>query len=80
MTSAGADTEEDELKTTQKMQLWFDRVSSNFILARDEEFDFSIESDSGYSPVNTCNPPATGLTRKAFKQIQPPYDEVTELG
>lgn len=79
MTSAGADTEEDVLKTTQKRQLWFDRVSSNFILARAEGFDFFIESDSGYSPVNTCNPPATGPTRKAFKQLQPPFDEVTEL-
>lgn len=61
------------------MQLWLDRVSSNPILARDEEFLYFIESDFGYTPVNKRKPPATGMTRKALKQLQPPHDEVTEL-
>lgn len=79
VTSAGAGTEEDEIKTKKKMQLWLDRVSSNPILARDEEFAYFIESDFGYTPVNKRRPPATGITRKALKQLQPPHDEVREL-
>lgn len=79
VTSAGAGTEEDEIKIKKKMQLWLDRVSSNPILARDEEFVYFIESDFGYSPVNKRKPPASGMTRKALKQLQPPHDEVAEL-
>lgn len=79
VTSAGAGTDEDEVKIKKKMQLWLDRVSSNPILARDEEFAYFIESDFGYSPVNKRKPPASGMTRKALKQLQPPHDEVTEL-
>lgn len=79
VTSAGAGTEEDEIKVKKKMQLWLDRVSSNPILARDEEFAYFIESDFGYSPVNKRKPPASGMTRKALKQLQPPHDEVIEL-
>lgn len=79
VTSAGAGTEEDEIKVKRKIQLWFDRVSGNPILARDEEFVNFIESDFGYVPLNKRKPPATGMTRKALKQLQPPHDEVTEL-
>jgi hypothetical protein len=79
VTSAGAGTEEDEIKVKRKIQLWLDRVSANPILARDEEFVNFIESDFGYSPLNKRKPPATGMTRKALKQLQPPHDEVTEL-
>lgn len=79
VTSAGAGTEEDEIKIKKKMQLWLDRVSSNPILARDEEFTYFIESDFGYTPVNKRKPPASGMTRKALKQLQPPPDEVVEL-
>ncbi|CAN6630091.1 vacuolar protein sorting-associated protein 17 [Trichomonascus vanleenenianus] len=79
VTSAGAGTEEDEAKIKLRMQLWLDRVTSNPILARDEEFVYFIEADFGYAPVVKKKPPATGLTRKTLKQFQPPPDEVTEL-
>ncbi|ANB11353.1 Vps17p [Sugiyamaella lignohabitans] len=79
VTSAGAGTEEDEIKVKANIQTWLDRVSSNPILARDEEFIYFIEADFGYSPVIKRKPPATGLARKAMKQLQPPYDEVIEL-
>lgn len=79
VTSAGAGTEEDEVKIKKKMQLWLDRVSSNPILARDEEFVYFVEADFGYSPVHKRKPPASGMTRKALKQLQPPHDEVIEL-
>lgn len=78
-TSAGAGTEEDETKIKLRMQLWLDRITSNPILARDEEFVYFIEADFGYSPVVKKRPPATGLTRKAMKQFAPPHDEVSEL-
>lgn len=61
------------------MQTWLDRVCGNPILARDEEMIYFIEADFGYSPVVKRKPPATGLARKAMKQLQPPPDEVTEL-
>jgi hypothetical protein len=79
VSSAGAGTEEDEVKVKTRMQKWLDRVSSNPILARDEEFIHFIEGDFGYTPVTNKRPPATGLTRKAMKQLQPPPDEVEEL-
>lgn len=78
-TSAGLGTEEDDQKVKSNLQLWLDRVTSNPILARDEEFVYFIEADFGYSPVVKRKPPATGLARKAMKQLQPPPDEVTEL-
>lgn len=79
VSSAGAGTEEDEVKLKSRMQKWLDRVSSNPILARDEEFIHFVEGDFGYTPVANKRPPATGLTRKAMKQLQPPPDEVEEL-
>jgi hypothetical protein len=79
VTSAGTGTEEDEKKVKVNMQLWLDRVSSNPILARDDEFVYFIEAGFGYTPVVKRKPPATGLARKAMKQLQPPYDEVVEL-
>lgn len=79
VSSAGFGTEEDEVKVKKRIQLWLDRVSSNPILARDEEFVNFIESDFGYSPINKRKPPASGMTRKALKQLQPPPDEVYEL-
>jgi hypothetical protein len=78
-TSAGIGTEEDEVKVKTRIQQWLDRVTSNPILARDEEFIYFIEADFGYSPMVKKKPPATGLARKAMKQFQPPPDEVTEL-
>lgn len=78
-TSAGIGTEEDESRVQKKIQLWLDRVSSNPVLARDEELIHFIESDFGYSPVYKKKPPASGMARKALKQLNPPHDEVTEL-
>lgn len=78
-TSAGIGTEEDEIKVKNRMQQWLDRVTSNPILARDEEFVYFIEADFGYSPIVKKKPPATGLARKAMKQFQPPPDEIIEL-
>lgn len=78
-TSAGIGTEEDEVKVKNRIQQWLDRITSNPILARDEEFVYFIEADFGYSPMVKKKPPATGLARKAMKQFQPPPDEVLEL-
>ncbi|ODV62518.1 retromer subunit VPS17 [Ascoidea rubescens DSM 1968] len=78
-TSSGIGSDENDVKVKQNLQEWFDRITSNPILIRNEEFIFFIESDFGYSPVNKGRPPATGLKRKTLKQLQPPYDEVTEL-
>ncbi|GMM36720.1 retromer subunit [Saccharomycopsis crataegensis] len=78
-TSYGAGSEEDEEALERQVQDWFNRVTDNPILIRNEEFVFFIENDFGYSPINKGKVPATGLKRKTLKQFQPPYDEVTEL-
>jgi hypothetical protein len=46
---------------------------------RDEEMMYFIESDFGYSPMTKRKAPATGLRRKAIKQLQPPPDDCQEL-
>jgi len=47
VTSAGAGTEEDEKRMKQELQRWFDVISSNPILIRDEEIMLFVESDFG---------------------------------
>ncbi|ODQ68423.1 vacuolar protein sorting-associated protein Vps17 [Nadsonia fulvescens var. elongata DSM 6958] len=79
VTSAGIGTEENDIKVKRNLQIWLDRITSNLILMRDEEMVHFIESDFGYFPVVRKRPPATGLKRKAMKQLSPPHDEVTEL-
>lgn len=79
LTSFGAGSEEDEATVTRQLQEWFDKITSNPILIRNEEFVFFVENDFGYSPINKGKVPATGLKRKTLKQFQPPYDEVVEL-
>lgn len=78
-TSAGAGTEEDDMRMKTMMQTWLDRVCEDLLLIRDEEVMFFIESDFGYSPVVQKKQPATGLRRKALKMQAPPPDESHEL-
>lgn len=78
-TSYGAGSQEDEATLQVRLQRWFDRVTLNPLLIRNQEFVYFIENDSGYSPVSKGKIPASGLKRKTLKQFQPPYDEVTEL-
>lgn len=79
-TNYGIQNEEDYKKTIQNFQVWFNRVTANPIIIRNEEFVFFIESDhNSYSPINKSKLPASGLKRKTLKQFQPPYDEVLEL-
>jgi hypothetical protein len=46
-TSAGAGTEEDEKRMKRELQRWFDIISINPILIRDEEIMLFVESDFG---------------------------------
>jgi len=73
---------EDENKQLMYVwQEWFDRVTKNPILVRDDEFVFFIESDFGYSVINSAKKTlvASGLVRKTLKQLAVPYDPYTEL-
>lgn len=79
VTSYGAGTEENERKLTEKLQHWLDLICDNPVLIRDQEVIHFIESDFGWSPVNSTGKPATGLRRRAIKQFQPPPDETYEL-
>ncbi|ODQ62371.1 hypothetical protein WICANDRAFT_26971 [Wickerhamomyces anomalus NRRL Y-366-8] len=79
-TNYGIQNEEDYRKTIFNFQTWFNRITSNPIIIRNEEFVFFIESDhNSYSPIHKSKVPASGLRRKTLKQFQPPYDEVLEL-
>lgn len=79
MTSAGAGTEEDELRVKALMQRWFNYVCSNEVLMRDDEMVLFVESDFGYSPMVKKKQPATGVRRKILKQFAPPPDDTPEL-
>jgi hypothetical protein len=94
VTSAGAGTEEDEKRMKVELQRWFDVISSNPVLIRDEEIMLFVESDFGvhstfpvvwltlpsqYSPVHDHGAPTAGLRRKAKKQFAPPPDDCAEL-
>jgi PX domain len=46
-TSAGAGTEEDERRMKGELQRWFDVLSANSVLIRDEEIMLFVESDFG---------------------------------
>lgn len=75
----GGDEETHQLM--EDWQEWFDRVTGNPILARDEEFMYFIESDYGYSVINSAHKTsvASGLIRKTLKQLSAPYDPYVEL-
>ncbi|CAD1810248.1 unnamed protein product [Candida parapsilosis] len=73
---------EDEKKQLMFVwQEWFDRITSNPILIRDEEFVFFVENDFGYSVINSNKKSsvASGLMRKTLKQFPVPYDPYLEL-
>lgn len=73
---------EDERKQLMFVwQEWFDRITSNPILIRDEEFVFFVENDFGYSVINSNKKSsvASGLMRKTLKQFPVPYDPFQEL-
>ncbi|KAK4225090.1 putative vacuolar protein sorting-associated protein 17 [Podospora fimiseda] len=79
LTSAGAGTEEDEIRVKALLQRWFNYVCSNEVLARDDEMVLFVESDFGYSPMVKKKQPATGVRRKILKQFAPPPDDTPEL-
>ncbi|KAK9463135.1 uncharacterized protein V1516DRAFT_706630 [Lipomyces oligophaga] len=78
-TSAGAGTDEDEYRIKANFQKWLDRIMMNRVLMRDEEIMYFIEADFGYTPITKAKAPATGLRRKALKQLAPPPDDCEEL-
>ncbi|EEQ37430.1 putative vacuolar protein sorting-associated protein [Clavispora lusitaniae] len=73
--------EEENKRLFYIWQEWFDRLTQNPILVRDEEFVFFIENDFGYSVINSGRKSsvASGLVRKTLKQLAPPYDPYVEL-
>ncbi|KAK4134709.1 vacuolar protein sorting-associated protein vps17 [Trichocladium antarcticum] len=79
LTSAGAGTEEDEIRVKALMQRWFNYICSNEVLMRDDEMVLFVESDFGYSPMVKKKQPATGVRRKILKQFAPPPDDTPEL-
>ncbi|KAK4149560.1 hypothetical protein C8A00DRAFT_18759 [Chaetomidium leptoderma] len=79
LTSAGAGTEEDEIRVKALMQRWLNYVCSNEALMRDDEMVLFVESDFGYSPMVKKKQPATGVRRKILKQFAPPPDDTPEL-
>ncbi|RDA85311.1 hypothetical protein CP532_5906 [Ophiocordyceps camponoti-leonardi (nom. inval.)] len=79
VTAAGAGTEEDETRVKSSMQRWFNYVSSNELLMKDDEMILFVESDFGYSPMVKMKQPATGVRRKILKQFAPPPDDTPEL-
>lgn len=79
-TNYGINNNEDYNKTVQNFQAWFNRISEDPLVLRNEELAFFIESDfNTYSPINKSKLPASGLKRKTLKQLAPPYDEIVEL-
>ncbi|EGW34682.1 uncharacterized protein SPAPADRAFT_57730 [Spathaspora passalidarum NRRL Y-27907] len=73
---------EDETKQLVMVwQEWLDRITSNPILIRDEEFVYFIENDFGYSVINSNRKSsvASGLMRHTLKQFSVPYDPYVEL-
>lgn len=79
VTSAGAGTEENEVRVRYNMQRWLNVVCANEILMHDDEMVFFVESDFGYSPVVRLKQPAVGVRRKYLKQFAPPPDHTPEL-
>ncbi|SPO05870.1 related to vacuolar protein sorting-associated protein [Cephalotrichum gorgonifer] len=79
LTSAGAGTEEDEVRVKSSLQRWFNYVCASEVLMRDDEMVLFVESDFGYSPMVKRKQPATGVRRKILKQFAPPPDDTPEL-
>ena len=81
VTSFPAGMDEEMKKLMYQWQEWFDRITGNPILIRDEEFVYFLESDFGYSVINSGrkSPIASGIMRKTLKQLALPYDPYKEL-
>ena len=79
LTSAGAGTDEDEVRVKALMQRWLNYVCSDEVLMRDDEMVLFVESDFGYSPLMRKKQPATGVRRKILKQFAPPPDDTPQL-
>lgn len=73
--------DEENRQLLEVWQEWFDRVTNNPIIVRDEEFMHFIESDFGYSVINSAHKTsvASGLIRKTLKQLSVPYDPYLAL-
>lgn len=73
---------EDETKQLHFVwQEWFDRITMNPILLTDEEMVYFIESDFGYSVINSSrrSAVASGIMRKTLKQLAVPFDPFLDL-
>lgn len=81
VTSYPTGGEDENKQLVSVWQEWFDRVTKNPILIRDDELVHFIESDFGYSVINSGRKSlvASGLVRKTLKQLAVPYDPYTEL-
>lgn len=81
VTSYPAGGEDERKQQLYNWLEWFSRITRNPILVRDEEFVYFIESDFGYSVINSNRKHlvASGLVRKTMKQLPTPYDPYQEL-
>lgn len=81
ITSYPAGGEDERKQQLYNWLEWFSRITRNPILVRDEEFVYFIESDFGYSVINSNRKQlvASGLMRKTMKQLNTPYDPYQEL-
>mmetsp|Transcript_3035 Transcript_3035/g.2958 ORF Transcript_3035/g.2958 Transcript_3035/m.2958 type:complete len:521 (-) Transcript_3035:27-1589(-) len=81
ITSYPANGEDETKQLLNVWQEWFNRITNNPILIRDEEFVYFIENDFGYSVINSSRKSsvASGLVRKTLKQLAIPYDPYEEL-
>lgn len=81
ITSYPAGGEDEKKQIFYNWLEWFARITRNPILVRDEEFVYFIESDFGYSVINSNRKHlvASGLMRKTMKQLNTPYDPYQEL-
>lgn len=73
--------EDEDKQLLYLWQEWLDRIAGNPILVTDEEMVFFIESDFGYSVINSQrrSAVASGLIRKTLKQLAAPYDPFEDL-
>lgn len=80
-TSYPAGGEEETKQLSILWQEWFDRITSNPIIIRDDEFVYFVENDFGYSVINSNRKTsvASGLIRKTLKQLPVPYDSYSDL-
>lgn len=81
ITSYPANGEDETKQLVSVWQEWFNRITHNPILIRDEEFIYFIENDFGYTVINSNRKSsvASGLVRKTLKQLAIPYDPYEEL-